>query len=197
MTSTDAGRPDDTRSRLLQAAEAILLQQGVHALTVRRVGQEAGLNGTLVTYHFGGVVALLSELSQRNLAPMIADWESLPTTGPGIAEIVETWLRPLLRPAAFNPAGRALVVLDEIGAHGSGDLRDDVMKAMNATGEKVRIALQPLLPDMPELVLRARLRFIAGAALGPPPRMPEAGGALSPLMTFEQLFAFALAALKD
>jgi AcrR family transcriptional regulator len=49
MTATPPPRPDATRTRLLEAAERILIEQGVHALTVRRVGAVSGLNGTLVT----------------------------------------------------------------------------------------------------------------------------------------------------
>jgi hypothetical protein len=36
-----------TRTALLAAAEAMLVEQGVNALSVRRVGEAAGLNPTL------------------------------------------------------------------------------------------------------------------------------------------------------
>ena len=191
MASVEASRSDETRTRLLQAAERILIAQGVHALTVRRVGAVSGLNGTLVTYHFGGIVGLLTELAQRNLAPMVADWAGLPAAGESPDTVLGAWLRPLLRPAAFNPEGRALIVLDEIAAHGSAELRDEVMAAMVAT------SLTPHLPQLGAHTLRARLRFSAGAALGPPPRLPAPGGSLGDLASFDQLLAFARAALGD
>ncbi|MBN8817411.1 MAG: TetR/AcrR family transcriptional regulator [Sphingomonas sp.] len=197
MASVEASRSDETRTRLLQAAERILIAQGVHALTVRRVGAVSGLNGTLVTYHFGGIVGLLTELAQRNLAPMVADWAGLPAAGESPDTVLGAWLRPLLRPAAFNPEGRALIVLDEIAAHGSAELRDEVMAAMVATSDAVQRALTPHLPQLDAHTLRARLRFIAGAALGPPPRLPAPGGSLGDLASFDQLLAFARAALGD
>ncbi|MGF7171908.1 AcrR family transcriptional regulator [Sphingobium xanthum] len=197
MGKDETTRPDETRTRLLQAAERILLEQGVHALTVRHVGHVSGLNGTLVTYHFGGVRSLLSELAHRNLALMAADWSVLPGHGMTLDEILTAWLHPLLRPAAFNPQGRALIVLDEIAAHGAAELSEDVMAHMVATGQTVQQALAPHLPHLDEQTLRARLRFIAGAALGPPPRLPESGASLGDLASFDQFFAFARAALTQ
>jgi len=196
MTALATSRSDETRMRLLQGAEQILLEQGVHALTVRHVGGVSGLNGTLVTYHFSSIVGLLRELAHRNLAPMIADWAKLPGPDAPFDAILAAWLHPLLRPAAFNPDGRALIVLDEIAAHGAAELSGEVMAAMVATGEAVQHALAPHLPALDTTTLRARLRFIAGAALGPPPRLPAPGGPLETLAGFEQLFGFAKAALR-
>jgi len=195
MASAEPSRSEETRIRLLQAAERILLERGIHALTVRHVGDVSGFNGTLVTYHFGSIVGLLTELAERNLAPMIADWATLPPAGAPLDETLAVWLRPLLRPAAFNPEGRALIVLDEIAAHGSAELSGRVMVAMGGIGAAVQQALAPQLPRLDDTTLRARLRFIAGAALGPPPRLPTPGGPLDELAGFDQLFAFARAAL--
>lgn len=182
--------PDATRERLLGAAERILVEHGVHALTVRRIGQVSGLNGTLVTYHFGTMAALATELAQRNLDPIRAEWEAIATTRDDIGALLSAWLAPLLRPAAFNPAGRALLVLDELASHGHPELRDEVMAAMVAVAALVRQRLAPLLPGLTDKVLTTRLRFIAGATLGPPPRAH--GGTKTGLA---DLIAFARSAL--
>jgi len=186
-------RPDATRTRLLEAAERILIEQGVHALTVRRVGTVSGLNGTLVTYHFGSVAGLLGELARCNMAPMLEQWRDLPPPAAGTRAILAAWLNPLLNPAAFNPDGRALIVLDEIAAHGAAGLSAEVLAAMVGISERVRGALAPLLPHLSDHTLRARLRFIAGAALGPPPRVPLPG--TSDLASAELLLNFAEASL--
>ena len=170
------------------------MEQGVHALTVRRIGQVSGLNGTLVTYYFGAMASLIGELATRNLAPMLADWAALDAMeanqATSVRAILEVWLRPLLRAAAFHTQGRALLVLDELAAHGLPALREDVMGAMVDVAARVRALLAPLLPHLTEAELAARLRFIAGATLGPPPR-GHAGAAED----FERLLAFALAGL--
>ena len=159
----------NTRTKLLAAAEAILVARGITGLSVRKVGEEAGVIPTLVTYHFGSIGNLLDELCHLNMQPVLAGWAHLAqTTDPDA--ILRTWLEPMLRPAAFTPGGRALVVLDEIAAHGEGDLRARVLTEMEANSRRLRAALLPHCRGLDEEELRARLRFISGAVIGPPPR---------------------------
>lgn len=159
----------NTRTKLLAAAEAILVARGITGLSVRKVGEEAGVNPTLVTYHFGSIGNLLDELCRLNMEPVLAGWADLPQTADPEA-VLRTWLEPMLRPAAFTPGGRALVVLDEIAAHGEGELRARVLAEMEAHSRRLRVALAPHCPGLDEDALRARLRFISGAVIGPPPR---------------------------
>jgi len=63
---------NDTPERLLRAAEMLVVQEGVHALTVRRIANAAQVNSALIRYHFGGTDGLLRELALRNGA-RIAD----------------------------------------------------------------------------------------------------------------------------
>ncbi len=197
----------DTRGRLLAAAERILVEEGVHALTVRHVGKISGLNPTLITYHFGTVAALLQELCERNLAPMLAKWDQLSTPLPqvpapgedAIDMVLRRWLEPLLGKAAFNKQGRALDVLDEIASHGDPKLRSAVMEPMADVADRLKTALTPLLPHLSEEELAMRLLFLAGATLGPPPRM-RAQGSMEMRATrnaLPALMRFARAALTE
>lgn len=164
---------EDTRTRLLEAAERILIEEGVHALTQRRVGKVSGLNSALVTYHFGTVAGLLAELCKLNLQPMIAEWEAIEVTraqARTMREVLQAWLLPLNRPAAFTAGGRSLIVFDEIASHGDAGLRNKLLKEMLAVSERVQRAIRPFVPHLSPRELRARVRFISAAALGPPPR---------------------------
>jgi len=192
---------EDTRTRLLRAAENILIREGAHALTVRRVGAVSGLNPTLVTYHCGTVAGLLGELCRLNLEPMMEGWSALgdeQASPSALGDTLRIWLGPLLRPAAFTSGGRALVVLDEIAAHGDPELSRQLLEAMVTVSGRVHAALHPLTPHLDPRELRARLRFIAGAALGPPPRVraAEKGSGEEPLDSLLYLCAFAEAALS-
>jgi AcrR family transcriptional regulator len=191
---------EDTRTRLLKAAETILIREGAHALTVRRVGAVSGLNPTLVTYHCGTIAGLLGELCRLNLEPMLASWSALDgaVERSSLKDTLRIWLGPLLQPAAFTPGGRALVVLDEIAAHGDAALAVQLLDAMVAVSARVHAGLLPLLPHLDARELRARLRFIAGAALGPPPRARPVDAARGdePLDSLRYLCAFAEAALS-
>ena len=192
----------DTKARLLQAAERILIERGVHALTVRRIGEVSDLNPTLITYHFGSVNNLLQQLLEQNVAPMQEAWKSLDSASAGsldVAGLLAAWLEPLLLPAAYNPGGRALIVVDEIASHGQAELSDGVMREMIGMADRVAQLLVPLLPALDPAELRLRLRFIAGAALGPPPRT-RVGNTLDrtgdPALDGAALVRFAAAALS-
>ena len=189
-----------TRANLLAATERILVEQGVNALSVRRIGDAAGLNPTLVTYHFKSLLGLLDELCTLNLEPILRGWRAIDPRCAGVHELDEVlrlWLSPMLHRAAFTPSGRALAVLDEIAAHGEPALRARVLGEMEAFSLRLRAVLAPLLPGLSSHELRARLRFVAGAALGPPPRTssptPTDGNKALDELTY--LLPFARAAL--
>jgi AcrR family transcriptional regulator len=182
---------DTTRERLLAAAERILVEDGAHALTVRRIGQVSGLNGTLVTYHFGTMGALMQQLARSNLDPMTEAWEGLTGMADDLDRLLAAWLRPLLAPAAYNPSGRALLVLDELASHAEPGVRMQVMGAMVAVAVTMAQQVARLAPHLSPDTVMERLRFIAGAALGPPPR-----GHAATTPSLEGLIAFALAALR-
>ena len=184
----------ETRTKLLAAAEQILVQRGITGISVRKVGEAAGLNPTLVTYHFGSLGALLEELRDRNLGPILAGWEGLDQRD-GLDAVLRGWLAPLLMPAAFTESGRALVVIDEIAAHGEGDLGAGVLAAMLSFSRGLRALLLTYCPALDEAEMRARLRFISSAALGPPPRGRGMTG-VGVADELEYLVRFAHAALR-
>lgn len=64
---TQRRRPTDadSRSLLLDAAEALLLEEGYAAVTSRRVGERAGTNPALVHYYFESMDGLFVELFRR------------------------------------------------------------------------------------------------------------------------------------
>lgn len=162
-----------TRDKLLAAAEKLLVERGITGLSVRKVGEEAGLNPTLVTYHFGSIGNLLDELCSQNMRPILDRWAAINPEKSGDQDfdaILRTWLEPMLMPAAYTEGGRALVVLDEIAVHGEEALQHKVLRAMEGFSQRLRTALAPHCPHLEDEELRARLRFISGSTLGPPPR---------------------------
>lgn len=55
----------DTRAALLDAAEALLIEEGYAAVTSRRVGERAGSNSALIHYYFDSMDGLFVELFRR------------------------------------------------------------------------------------------------------------------------------------
>jgi AcrR family transcriptional regulator len=67
MARTRAGRFDEseTRTALLDAAEALMVEHGYAAVTTRRVASSAGVNNGLVYYYFGTMDDLFLQLFRR------------------------------------------------------------------------------------------------------------------------------------
>lgn len=60
----------DTKSRLLDAAEALYAEGGAAALNLRRLTSMAEANLAAVQYHFGGKEALVAAMFARRIEPM-------------------------------------------------------------------------------------------------------------------------------
>ncbi len=194
------GKGQETKFGLLEAAESILLEEGIQALTFRRIGTVAGINPTLVTYYFGSIAGLLAELCQANLEPVQSDCEAIFRDDANFAslrEVLQVWITTLLRPAAFTKGGRSLVVLDEIAAHGDADLRHQLLGSMRDFSQRVQAVIHPFVPELSVRELRARVRFLSAAALSPPPRsrLIQDNPSETPPDETDYLLAFAEAAL--
>jgi AcrR family transcriptional regulator len=200
-------RPD-TRTRLLRAAEWVIVHEGVHALTIRRVAAEAGANSALIGYHFGSVGGLLAELARLNAEPILTGqregFERAVAGGGGLDDLLDAFLRPLWSGAALNPDERALVVVDEIVTRAEPQLREEVWAWFAETAGPFYGPLADLLPELGPDMLRWRLRFLSASALDLPPRGTRS--ALAPLEDaltaagenerYRQFLAFARASLS-
>ena len=64
---------NDTKDRILNAAERIFAEQGLEAVSLRAVTTEASVNIAAVNYYFGSKAALLQAMTQRHFAPVNAE----------------------------------------------------------------------------------------------------------------------------
>lgn len=63
---------DDTRTRLVESALRLLREEGLHAVTLRAVGDLAGLSRTAPYRHFTDKTALLAALAVRVITDLTA-----------------------------------------------------------------------------------------------------------------------------
>jgi AcrR family transcriptional regulator len=63
---TQAERREQTGSALLHAAAELVVEGGVQALTLARVGERAGYSRGIVTHHFGSKKALVDALARAS-----------------------------------------------------------------------------------------------------------------------------------
>jgi len=98
---TPPERPaSETREQLLAAAERLFAERGFGAVSVRMIAAEAGVNWSLVGYHFRGKDGLLAEVYRRHCATLNGERLKLLTdarrAGLQLESVIEAFVRPAL-----------------------------------------------------------------------------------------------------
>ncbi len=80
-------KDSQTRTRLLDAAEQLMLEDGYAAVTSRRVGQKAGISSQLVHYYFRTMDDLFLEVFRRRAEEGFARFERAIEAQPSLRTI--------------------------------------------------------------------------------------------------------------
>lgn len=112
MTQTPAA--SDARTRILDAAEAIVRARGVSGLTLDAAAREAGVSKGGLLYHFASKEALLSGLLARMSEWMAQDFEACVAAQPEgagrVARAMMAWAFELTPEAVNERCDRAAAV---------------------------------------------------------------------------------------
>lgn len=93
MNDSAIAAPTDARTRILDAAEAIVRKSGVSALTLEAAARAAGVSKGGLLYHFASKEALLSGLLHRLAAFVAADFEAgVAAQNPGPGQVARAML---------------------------------------------------------------------------------------------------------
>lgn len=159
----------DARTRLLEATEQVLLEDGFAALSVRRVTGLAGMNVNAVNYTFGSKDALLRALMMRIMKPTIAERDRRLTEVAGNpGHTIEDLVSAFLAPQVYaGPQQIALFVELGIKPRLEGDerfesTREDIVQSGI---DQMVTALSPLLPGIPLAVIAFRVETMLGMSL--------------------------------
>ncbi len=91
-----------TREKLIRAADELFAKRGYHAVSVRTIAAEAGVNWSLLAYHFQGKEGLLQEIYRRHCSTMNKERMRLlgeaqeRANPPTLEEVIEAFVRPAL-----------------------------------------------------------------------------------------------------
>lgn len=164
---------EDTRDRLLAAAEDLFMAQGFTAPSLRAITARARVNIAAVNYHFGSRAGLIRDVLKRRLGPLnsarVAHLDRLEAEAGGQPLAVEAILEALLVPAlqlSRDPLGQGTTVLRLLGRALS-EPADSMQSFLPAQYEEVaqrfREALARALPHLPRRELVWRMHFAFGA----------------------------------
>jgi AcrR family transcriptional regulator len=182
---------DDTRQRLLDAAEALFAEHGFAETSLRTITARARANLAAVHYHFGSKDELLRAVFARRLKALneerLAQLTALETgDGPVTLErVLAAFIEPLLRLHRAGVQGEQFTrLLGRAQIEASDALRDFLRDQYGPVLERFQRTLARLLPELPPGEIRWRLYFSVGAlssayAGTPSPRLlfatPESG----------------------
>lgn len=158
-----------TRSHLLDTAEKMLAEQGLHALTIRGVTNAAGVNLATVNYVFGSKDSLLIGLQQRLFQPMLAErqgcFDALAAADAvELREVVQALLGPLTRMRDQHGV-TAVELYRFIVAHPDSVVRAAAWSLLEPGLQCFEELVVRALPDQPKAEVIARARLVCQLAV--------------------------------
>ena len=169
MTTATAA-PTDTKTSLLNAAEALFAELGIAGASMRAITARAGANLAAVHYHFGSKEGLVRAVFSRRLEPLNRErldrLERLTATGRerDVEGIVDAFVGPPLRMIGSEPGGRAFAQLlaRSVLEPGAGS-RELVLEQFKEVVERFTAALETALPHLSREEILWRLHFTIGS----------------------------------
>jgi len=163
----------DTKTRILDAAEALFTEHGFEATSLRQLTAAAGVNLAAVNYHFGSKEVLFQAVLTRRLDPMnqerIELLEALEREGgarpPSCEKVLFAMLIPALRLARDEKRGGKyfLRVLGRAYADPAPFIRDFLHAQYAGMIARYKEAFLRALPHLSRQELTWRLHFVMGA----------------------------------
>jgi AcrR family transcriptional regulator len=68
---------DSAQKKIIEAAIACIEREGLHNVTIRGIGREAGVNSAAISYYFRSKEKLIAEALRATLVNAFGDWEVL------------------------------------------------------------------------------------------------------------------------
>lgn len=168
--------PQDTKSRILDAAEELFVSGGFDSLSMRQITSAAGVNLAAVNYHFGSKDALIQSVLARKLDPlneqriaMLDAFEQQFGAQMTCEHVLAAMFLPavrLFRDDAGPHAGSFLQFLGRAYTEPSPVVRDFIHTHYIQTLGRFFSAFQRTLPDLSRQDLGFRLNFAMGALSG-------------------------------
>lgn len=164
----------DTKTRILKAAEELITREGAAKASLRRITDLAGVNIAAINYHFGSKNALVSAIIERLLSPLVEETleklqrlvDESPGGRPAVADVVRCKLTVLLDYSRKHPNHKTVFM--QLFQHYDDELtfrqaiRQVIEREIRFLGETFVRAL----PQVPEPLVLVRVAFFRNACFG-------------------------------
>lgn len=158
---------NDTKQKLLDAAERLFAENGYAATSLRQIISEAGVNLAAVHYHFGSKDELLDAVVLRHATPVnearLAMLDKLEKEARGralpVPRIFEAFLTPMAKAAGSKP--QFVRVMGRISSEGM--IHAVIEKNFHEVRSRFFAALRKSSPHLSDEEFRWRMVFMQGA----------------------------------
>ncbi len=157
----------DTREKILDAAEALFVEKGYSATSLRAIATSAEVNLAATNYHFGSKEGLFQAVLHRRIAPVNAMRLSL------LKELIDSehplTTRDILN-AFFAPFKDGSIetiptIMGRLFAEPQAFVQQIIEQEFSELSEKFLGALSTVLPEVEPEELRWRFHFMIGSML--------------------------------
>ena len=162
----------DTKTIILETAEALFARQGFAATSLRNITAKAGANLASVNYHFGSKEALIEAVFERRIVPMnqervvrLNQLQRRYSVGIIPLELlIEAYVGPALELARDTEKGGALFIklLGRSYTEPNATLQNAIRKLYDPVIDQFREAFSDALPELPREELYWRMHFMVG-----------------------------------
>ncbi len=176
----------NTRERLLNAAEALIADQGYNCTSLRQITQRAEANVAAVNYHFKSKHGLVKAMMERRLDPLdrirlsrlaeIQQKAALEGCKPDLVEVLRGFIEPTLFYLTQNEGGRNFIrIICRVHTEPGGVIKQIFFKTIRPVAVRFFNTLCAALPDLPPQVIFFRMIFCIGAMSNTANLMAENG----------------------
>ena len=167
--SAERDAENETREKLIAAAETLFSLHGYQGVSVRAIAAAAGVNWSLLGYYFRGKEGLLFEVYRRHCNALNAErFELLKTARaqcqpPQLEKVIEAFVLPALSVAHTQNGGASFGRLRAVLAAENSQLLDQlVAENFDSSSAEFIDALCECLPELPRDEVLWRFHFMLG-----------------------------------
>ncbi len=162
----------NTRDRILDAAESLIIENGFAATSLRAIASAANVNLAATHYHFGSKLGLLAAVFHRRVQPVddarIAALDALEARSEplSVKAIVTAFLSPIL----FSPPEEALFeklpnLIGRIMGEPESLTKPLLENEFTEVARRYQSALRKALPHLSEVDIQWRFHFLIGSMI--------------------------------
>ncbi|MCX2977148.1 TetR/AcrR family transcriptional regulator [Candidatus Marimicrobium litorale] len=153
----------NTRERLMDAAESLMAENGLDVVSVRSINKAAGTSVGVMHYHFRSKEELIEAIVLRRMevlqeARLERYTELLKTDQPTVEEVVEAMVAPYAAMAISDDRTERQYIrfMDRLFVARSPVLDDLVVKHFGRVNRRLFVLMKRALPELSDSVLTAR-----------------------------------------